>query len=337
MPLDPQEQACVEFALPRLSKLHGGVWRILDGPTPDDMDDSQPTPDCLVTNDLISAAVEVKMLTGGDIERAYGEALRSLRRSLDPHSDGYYVLGPAPAFQPPVKEPLFRHLRREIARVAPKLVRGETGYVRLPRKAWVSLEREQGPGRVHCCHNYTEHLFEELGSRINGSFMLVDDHLPDHSLVTADALENFHAKLSAACYRRTHGESNHFEWYEEIPLLRCDEEEDDFRGLDVLAVTEAFHVDTALGEALDHVLEKALKKFWRSWADLHVIVFDKAMGACNAERLKQALVHHSADELSAADLILMTDKEEVSVLWRLDNPVLRRASGETQPSRTRPT
>jgi hypothetical protein len=316
MPLTPQEQHCVDLALGPLGELYGGTWRIPDGPTLDDLHDSQASPECLVTNDQISAAVEVKRLTGGEVQRAYEEALASLPRALDPGCDGFYVLGPATAFHVPVDQPLLRHLRKEVSRLAPTLARGETGGVRLPRKAWVSLDWAHGPGRVHCCHNYSEHLFEDLAPRITRSFMLVDDHLPDHSFVTPEALAHFHTELIAACFRRTHGGSNHFEWYEEIPLLRCDEEGDDTRGLDVLAVTEAFHVDAAVAEALDYLLEKALKKFEQKWAERHVIVFDKTTGLCNAERVRQALSWYNSEELFSVDLILLADNDQVSVVWR---------------------
>jgi len=318
MPLTSQEQHCIDLALGPLGDLYGGTWHGTQGPTLDDLHKSQASPECLVTNGRISAAVEVKRLTGGEVERAYKEALASLPRSLDPRCDGFYVLGPATAFHVPVDQPLLRHLRKEVRRVAPKLARGQTGGVRLPRKAWVSLDWAHGPGRVHCCHNYTQHLFEGLGSGITGSFMLVDQHLPEHSFVTDEALAAFHTELIAACYRRTHGGSNHFEWYEEIPLLRCDEEGDDTRGLDVLAVTEAYHVDAAVAEALDCLLERALKKFERTWAERHVIVFDQATALCNAQRVGQALSWVTREELANVDLILLTHNDEVTVVWSND-------------------
>jgi hypothetical protein len=318
MPLTSQEQHCIDLALGPLGDLYGGTWHVTQGPTLDDLHKSQASPECLVTDGLISAAVEVKTLTGGEVERAYKEALASLPRALDPHCDGFYILGPATAFHVPVDQPLLRHLRKEVRRVAAKLARGETGGVRLPRKAWVSLDWAHGPGRVHCCHNNTGHLFEGLASRITGSFMLVDQHLPEHSFVTDEALAAFHTELIGACYRRTHGGSNHFEWYEEIPLLRCDEEGDDTRGLDVLAVTEAYHVGAAVAEALDYLLEKALKKFERTWAERHVIVFDQATALCNAQRVGQALSWVTREELANVDLILLTHNDEVTVVWSND-------------------
>ena len=255
------------------------------------------------------------------MERAYSEALKSLPRALDPGCDGYYVLGPAVPLSVPVDRPMLRQLRNEVRRVAPKLVRGETGGVRLPRKAWVSFHGPGGPGRIYCCHNYSNYLFEGLASRIVGSFMLVDQHLPDHSFVTAEALEGFRVELASACYRRTHDGSNHFEWYEEIPLLRCDEEGDDERGLDVLAVTEARDVRASVAEALDYILEKALGKFKRRWADRHVIVFDRASGLCCAERVKQALSWYTPEDLRDVDLILMTDADDVGIVWSNDGRI----------------
>ena len=84
MPLTPQEQHCIELALGTLGELYGGTWRVPDGPTLDDLHKSQVSPECLVTNDVINAAIEVKRLTGDSVWQAYKEALRSLNRSLVP-------------------------------------------------------------------------------------------------------------------------------------------------------------------------------------------------------------------------------------------------------------
>ena len=322
MLLTSQERRCIDLALPVLADLYGGMWAPPDGSTLAKLFPHEKTPKCLVTNGLIRAAIEVKRLTGDEVERAYKEALKSLSRALDPECDGFYVLGPAVPFKVPVDRPLLRHLRREVRKVAPKLARGQTDGVRVPREAWVSLDWAHGPGRVHCCHNYSEHLFDGLASRIAGSFMLVDQQLPDHNFVTAKARADFRSELVAACYRRTHGGSHHFEWYEEIPLLRCDVEGDDERGLDVLAVTEARHVGTAVAEALDYVLEQALKKFQRPrgerWAERHVIVLDKETPSCDAARVKQALSWYSPDELRDIDLILLSDGNDVAIVWSND-------------------
>jgi len=59
MPLTPQEQRCIDLALGPLGDLYGGTWRVSDGPTLDDLHESQSSPECLVTNGSISAAVEV--------------------------------------------------------------------------------------------------------------------------------------------------------------------------------------------------------------------------------------------------------------------------------------
>lgn len=271
----------------------------------------------MVTNGTIKAAVEVKRLSGDEVSRSYNEALLSLPRALDPGCEGFYVLGPSVALNVPVDRPLLRPLKREIARVAPTLTRGETGGVRLPRSAWVALDWEGGPGRVRCCHNYSEHYFSDMTLQVNGSFLLVDQHLPDHDFVTQESRENFLTELAAACYRRINGGSNHFDWYEEIPLLRCDQEGDQERGIDVLAITKARHVDTAVAEALDYIIEKALAKFDRleRWAQKHVIVLDRVDVMCSPERVTRAFSWYTSAELSNVDLILLIDKDAVSIVW----------------------
>lgn len=150
MPLTPQEQHCIDLALGALGDLYGGTWRVPDGPTLDDLHKSQASPECLVTNDLISAAVEVKRLTGDSVLQAYREALMSLNRSLTPSCGGYYTLSPTVDFRLPIDGSLRRHLKEEIERVAPALVRGGApGAVHIPRKAHVSMSREDGPGYLN--------------------------------------------------------------------------------------------------------------------------------------------------------------------------------------------
>jgi len=330
MSLTPQEQHCVDLALSALGDLYGGSWRF--DHSLDDLHNSNASPECIVTSDTIDAAIEVKRLTGDDVARGYKEALLSLPRALDPRCQGFYVLGPAANLRVPVDRPLLRTLRKEVARVAPTLARGETGGVRVPRSSWVSLCAETGPGRVNCCHNYSEHLFEGLESSITGTFLLVDQGLPDHNFVTSQALARFRNELAAACYRRVHGGSNHFDWYEEIPLLRCDSDDDNGPGLDVLAVTEARRVDTAVAEGLDYILERAIRKFDRQppWASIHIIVLDREDGFSSPERVTTALSWITDEDLKNIDLILLVDRDDVSVVWQSDTEVAQQS-----PSRRR--
>jgi len=146
--------------------------------------------------------------------------------------------------------------------------------------------------------------------------MLVDQHLPDHSFVTEEASDHFISELIGACERRLTGGSNHFDWYEEIPLLRCDDENDEESGLDVLAVSEAYDVRSQVTEALDYILEKALTKFSRPerWADKHVIVLDRMDHFCDEKHIKDAFAWYER-ELESVDLVLLADNDSISVIW----------------------
>lgn len=323
MPLTPQEQHCIDLALGPLGDLYGGTWRVTDGPTLDDLHESQASPECLVTNGPISAAVEVKRLTGDSVMQAYTEALMSLKRSLIPSCGGYYTLSPAIDFRLPIDGSLRRLLRREIERVAPTLVPGgPTGAVLIPRKAHVAMSREDGPGYVSCCHNSTRHLVIEAAPLVTGTFLLVDQGMLEHSFVTDAGLAAFHTALADACRRRIETGSGHFEWFEQWELWRCEDSPDDdpkdHDGVFVVCVTEARHVDESIAEALDMVIEKALKKFKTAWAERHVIVLDKATPLCNTERVGQALSWVTPEEFANVDLILLTDNDDVSVIWKKD-------------------
>jgi hypothetical protein len=93
MPLTPQEQRCLDVSLAVLGDLFGGEWHFSQ--SLDDIHNSEPSPECLVTNGLIDAAVEVKRLTGDMVLQGYAEALKSLERSLAPSCGGSYMLSPA--------------------------------------------------------------------------------------------------------------------------------------------------------------------------------------------------------------------------------------------------
>jgi hypothetical protein len=323
MPLTSQERHCIELALPLLGELYGGSWRIPDGPSLDDLHESQASPECLVTNGSVDAAVEVKRLTGDSVMQAYREALISLNRSLIPTCGGYYTLNPAIDFRLPIDGSLRRLLKKEIERVAPTLVQGgPTGALLIPRKAHVSMGREDGPGYISCCHNSTGNLVTAASPLITGTFLLVDDGMLEHSFVTDSGREAFHGALADACRRRIETGSGELEWFEEWELWRCedfpDEDPRDKDGVHVICVTEARDVGASVAEALDLMIEKALKKFEHRWAERHVIVFDQATVLCNAERVGQALAWVTSEELANVDLILLTDKDEVSVVWKND-------------------
>ena len=142
----------MDLALGQLGKILGGEWRLTEGETLDDIHNSVPSPECLVTNGETDAAIEVKRLTGDTVFQAYIEAQLSLQRSLVPTWGGFFALAPATDFRLPIDGPLRRWLKREIERVAPTLGHGDKGAIRLMRNAHVSMARADGPGHVFCCH-----------------------------------------------------------------------------------------------------------------------------------------------------------------------------------------
>ena len=323
MPLTSQELRCIDLVLGPLGGLYGGEWQIVGGPTLDDLYPSRASPECLLTNGLISAAVEVKMLTGDSVMQAYREALQSLNRSFIPSCGGYYTLNPALDFRLPIDGSLRRLLKHEIERVAPTLMPGgASGAVRIPRKAHVSMCRQDGPGNLRCCHNSTGHFVAAASSLVTGTFLLVDDGMLEHSFFTDAGLAAFHAALSDACLRRIETGAGELDWFEEWELWRCedfpDDDPRDRDGVHVICVTEARSVDASVAEALDLMLEKALRKFDRVWAEKHVIVFDQATAFCSAERVAKAMSWVTPEELANVDLILLTHNDQVSVVWKSD-------------------
>lgn len=323
MPLTAQEQHSIGLILPFLGELYGGEWHMPDGPTLDDLHASRASPECLLENGSITAAVEVKRLTGDSVFQAYHEALTSLARSLTPSCGGYYTLSPAVDFRLPIDGALRRLLKKEIERVAPSLVpEGPPGPVRIPRRAHVAMSWENGPGNIWCCHNSTGNLVAAASPRITGTFLLIDDGMLEHSFVTDSGREAFHSALADACRRRIESGFGELEWFEEWELQRCkdfpDDDPNDRDGVFIICVTEARHVDESVVEALDLVLEKALKKFVTKWADKHVIVFDSATALCNAERVGEAFSWVAPEEMANVDLVMLTDNAEVSIVWRKD-------------------
>ena len=123
MPLSEQERRCVELTCQYLNGTRGGRWKIDDGPTLDEQYPSQPSPEVLVHNESMTAAIEVKYLTGDSMLNEYRESIFSLRRFLVPPCGGHYTLDPCIDFRLPIRDPRFRkHLRQEIARVAPLMM-----------------------------------------------------------------------------------------------------------------------------------------------------------------------------------------------------------------------
>lgn len=313
MPLDEQESRCVDLARGHLAEAHGGTWEISD-----DLDEQNPSaasPEVRVTNGTITAAIEVKQLAGDAPFIEYIESMFSLEKFLTPSCGGYYSLNPAIDFRVPMERPFRRYVKREIERVAPTLAPEQSGAILIPREAHVSLLSETGNGYIYCCHNSSGHYVMEVSPRLTGSFMLVDERLWEHEFVTEEGKLAFQDALVNACEARLTGHVGPFTWNEEWELTRGNEEGDE-SGVFLITVTEARSVYAAVAENVEIMLDKALEKFEeRRWADLHVIVLDRASALITIDRVRDALAGSGTDTFSSVDLVLATDEDAVAQVW----------------------
>lgn len=312
MPLSNQETHCIELTCEYLSSIIGGSWDVQS--YPDELYPAEPTPEVIVTNGSVTAAIEVKRLTGDSISNAYTESLLSNQKFLVPSCGGYYYLIPPNGFRLPMDINLRRHVKREIERLAPTLRVGETGAVRVPRKGHISLISESGPPYIYCNHGgpYSE-VMQPLLERINGKFMLIDEGL-EHSFFTDEGKSTFYDAVAAACERRLKGDASPFGWYEEWELTRLEDEKDDEEDKDgvwIIAVTEARDMRESVAECVYTMLKNALRKFAeKRWADLHVVVFEKSTYA--PERLvAEAMAALEPDEVRDVNFILLVDGDSI--------------------------
>ena len=314
MPLSDQENICVQFTCGFLSSSIGGNWVIES--YPDDLHLSEPTPEVIVSNSSVSAAIEVKRLTGDSMSQVYRESLLNNQKYLVPSCGGYYTLNPPVDFRFPMAIALRKLIKKEIERVAPSLSYGESGAIRIPRYGHIALHSESGPSFVHCVHGlgpFSE-LLSPIVERVNGKFMLVDEGL-QHSFFTDEGRTAFYDAIVAACERRLEGDSSTFSWYEEWELTKLKEDdeevdEDEKDGVWIIAVTEARDMRESVAECVYSVLTNALRKFVKRWADLHVLALDKSTYAPE-QFITESIANLEPDELKDVDLILFIDDGKV--------------------------
>jgi len=308
MPVTDQEARCIDLSCNYLASVYSGPWHPMDGPSLDDLYPSEPTPEIIVTNRQMTAAIEVKRLTGDSVFQAYKESIFSLHRSLVPSCGGYYWLSPPLGFRLPMDLALRREVKKEIERVAPRLSEGESGPIRIHRDARIALISESGPPHIHCLHHHSVDLLRPLLDRITGQFFLVDDGL-EHLFVTDQGREAFYEAVAKACRMRLEGNFAPVTWYEEWELIRGDNDDED--GVEIIAVTEARHMHSSVGEAVYSIVEKGRKKFaGRRWADRHVLVLETSILA--PMRLVTGVVRGlEPDELEDIDLLLVVEHDDV--------------------------
>ena len=314
MPLSEQERRCIDLASGFLSGNLGGTWTVQD--YLDEMYVSEPSPEVVITNGQITAAIEVKRLPGDSIYQAYLESLISNQRFLTPSCGGYYVLEPPIDFRIPLPPDIRRLVKREIGLVAPTLRPGDKGAIRLPRSGHISLISESGPPYVTCCHGGPLSSFPgPIADSIPGKMILIDEGL-EHSFVTEEGWIAFYEAVVSAYHLRVNGDASKFTWFEEWRLERLEEDDQDTDeekdGVWVLTVTEARDVKQSVAECVYTVLQNALRKFERRcWAEHHVVVLESSMNA--PKRLVTPIIEDlNITELGNVNLVLLVEDETIT-------------------------
>jgi len=306
MPLSEQEEHCVESACEFLSSVFGGNWSIES--YLDELYPTEPTPEVVITNGEMTAAIEVKEMAGGSAQQEYRESLYSNERYLSPPCGGYYLLIPPVDLRLRMNNTLREQVKSEIARVAPTLKLDDKGVLLIPRSGHISLISENNPPWIHCSHGlggYSD-LFRPLLDRIDGRFMLVGEGL-EHSFFTDEGRGAFYDAVVSACRRRLEGDASDFSWNEEWQIVRCKENEEgegEKDGVWILTSTDAISVLHSIAENLQNVLDNALRKFVKRWARLHILVLEEKVNA-HTQFIRQTVAGLTPAELLNLDYVLL--------------------------------
>jgi hypothetical protein len=313
MPLTDQERRCVELAARYLADRRGGAWPVPEGPTVAELDSSEPSPEVVITNGFLTAAVEVKEVRDAPFTE-YRRYLLSLNEFLKPTAGGYHRLDPAPGVYLPLDRLFKKQLRREVERVAKGMAPGETRPVRVPQEALLKLVRSE-PGPVFCAHYFD--TIRRFSDQLPGSFFLVDGHCMDHKLFTEQGERDFAVALEQAAQEALANGSALMRWYEEWELERVSNKQND--ELWFMTVTEAHDVPSTVVDAVEAVLAAALRKFLsRRWGDIHLVVLDKASTIVNYDLVVAAVSELNPEDLHPLDAVLLADGDHATPVWERD-------------------
>ena len=319
MPLSEQESHCLKLTCEHLSSTLGGKWaidRLLD-----ELHNDEPTPEVLVTNGDVTAAIEVKRLTGDAASQDYYRYLLYCERHLVPTCGGYYTLAPPVDFHLPMDVKQFKHVKHEIEWVAPTLGQNKSGAIKVLRSGHISLSSETATPLIYCLHaGPMSELFTPVMEQIKGRYMLVDEGL-EHSFVTEECKKAFQNAVVAACERRLHGETKSFDWYEEWKLERLPygtSEEKDTGAVQIWTSTPAKAVRESVAECVYMVLTNALRKFEKRWAQYHILTLDKDTFAPD-RYISEAIASLEADEIKNLDFIYRVDGDDILQCYPVTN------------------
>ncbi|HEY87314.1 MAG TPA: hypothetical protein G4O06_04730 [Dehalococcoidia bacterium] len=311
MSLSEQESHCIKLTCDHLSSILGGGWTI--DHVLDELYPEEPTPEVIVNNGDISAAIEVKRLTGDSVSQNYYKYLLHCERHLVPSCGGYYTLTPPVNFHLPMDIKLFKHIKREIERVAPSLEQDETGAIKVPRSGYVSRGSETASPSIYCLHaGPISELLTPVMEKIKGRYMLVDKGL-EHSFVTEECKKAFQDAVVAACESPLCGITKPFDWDEEWELERLPDgisEEKDSGAVQIWTCTPARAIRESVAECVYMVLTNAVRKFEKRWAQYHILILDRDTDAPD-QYITEAIEELGVDELRNLDFIYRVDGDNI--------------------------
>ncbi|MEX1255044.1 MAG: hypothetical protein WEE64_11965 [Dehalococcoidia bacterium] len=314
MPLTAQEERVIRLVLPTLDAVIGAKWQPPDGSTLAERYPWKPTPECMVTNGVTTAAIEVKRLVGDAATRAYSTSNESLFRRLVPSYGGSYSLWPCPGFRLPMPPPLIPRVKRELERVGKTIRPGGEGAIRISRSGEMTcISKSDGPF-VNCWHAHrTDEVVREIGNSVTGIYYFNDGDAANrwhHSFITDAARRDFQTSLIEACHRSEKGQPAAVEWEEEWKLTRFATSTRD--GVHVSAMHFGW-AEPGLREELQEALDKAAVKFRERWAENHVVILER-IGYSNAVAEDAKRVFPTLNLPANIDLVLLVDGDCVTTL-----------------------
>ena len=314
MPLSEDEERCVLGACRLLTQSRGGTWAIVEGDTLDDLHPNSRSPEVLVSNGRLSAAIEVTELRGGSVWNEHGISWRTLQSVLQPTRPGHFLLVPADDFRLPITKGVVRQLKLEIEAAAQTLhVDGEVAVVHIPRSATVSLVHPSMQG-ISCCHQSINEVLRVAASMVTGAYMLVDCGQWEHSFSTDAGRSRAARGIAEACRRRLAGEITVAEWDEEWELHLIDGAGS---GVEILCATAAVSVSGMVAEDVSRAVNAKHRKFvGQKWADLHVLVMDARVRLAKADYAAIALSDVPDEQRSQFDLVALAHGDDIEEVWR---------------------
>ena len=180
-------------------------------------------PERLLSNGLMTAAVEVKRVMGSRGYRYFEQAHRTQYAYLAPTYGGKYQLLPPATISPFWPGTLMNAVRRSIESKARDLAAGQETLVDIERSALLEMLRIDGPRMVLCEHDEAPEFFPSSRHPNRGLFFLrdgVEGFRWPHSLISQVAFDELARSVAAGAEQAVLGVRALVTWREEWRLKK---------------------------------------------------------------------------------------------------------------------